>query len=61
MSSMVVPVALWGPEPPTHHISCIIVTPDQNTIVTGTPDGQICLWDLRTSQADTLRVRSTFA
>ncbi|EDV25286.1 uncharacterized protein TRIADDRAFT_37484 [Trichoplax adhaerens] len=56
MSSMAVPVALWGPSPPTHHISCIAVTPDQRTIVTGTLDGQIGLWDLRTLQNNTLQL-----
>ncbi|KAL9985744.1 hypothetical protein ACROYT_G008185 [Oculina patagonica] len=46
-SSSVVPVVLWGSTPPSHCISCIITTYDQKTIVTGSTDGQLGIWDLR--------------
>ncbi|XP_058957574.1 WD repeat-containing protein 7 [Pocillopora verrucosa] len=46
-SSSVVPVVLWGSTPPSHCISCIITTYDQKTVVTGSTDGQLGIWDLR--------------
>ncbi|XP_048581651.1 WD repeat-containing protein 7 [Nematostella vectensis] len=46
-SSSVVPVVLWGNHPPSHCISCITTTYDQKTIVTGSSDGQLGIWDLR--------------
>ncbi|KAJ7393799.1 WD repeat-containing protein 7 [Desmophyllum pertusum] len=46
-SSSVVPVVLWGSTPPSHCISCIITTYNQKTIVTGSTDGQLGIWDLR--------------
>lgn len=45
-NQLIVPITLWGNEPPTHCISCIFVTPDQKTIVTGCNDGHICLWSV---------------
>lgn len=45
-TQLIVPIALWGNEPPTHCISCIYITPDHRTLVTGCNDGQICLWDI---------------
>ncbi|XP_071942422.1 WD repeat-containing protein 7-like isoform X1 [Antedon mediterranea] len=45
-TSLVVPIVLWGPTPPTHCVSCVMVTADQRTIVTGCHDGQIVMWDL---------------
>jgi len=44
--SLVVPLVLWGSRPPTHRISCILVSPDLKTIVTGCRDGQLCLWSV---------------
>ncbi|XP_044173279.1 WD repeat-containing protein 7-like isoform X2 [Acropora millepora] len=46
-SSSVIPVVLWGNRPPSHCISCIITTYDQKTIVTGSTDGQLGIWDVR--------------
>ncbi|KAK4313733.1 hypothetical protein Pmani_014954 [Petrolisthes manimaculis] len=36
---------MWGREAPTHDISCILLTPDVHSVVTGSRDGQICVWD----------------
>lgn len=43
-TNLVVPVVLWGKNPPTHCISCIFLSADQRTLVSGCYDGQICLW-----------------
>lgn len=43
-TNLVVPVVLWGKHPPTHCISCIFLSADQKTLVSGCYDGQICLW-----------------
>uniref|UniRef100_A0A8B9E0J7 WD repeat domain 72 n=1 Tax=Anser cygnoides TaxID=8845 RepID=A0A8B9E0J7_ANSCY len=39
-------VAVWGKIAPSHSITAIMITDDQQTIVTGSQEGQICLWDL---------------
>ncbi|NWU06564.1 WDR72 protein, partial [Cephalopterus ornatus] len=39
-------VAVWGRTAPSHSITAILITDDQQTIVTGSQEGQICLWDL---------------
>ncbi|XP_034265136.1 WD repeat-containing protein 72 isoform X2 [Pantherophis guttatus] len=39
-------VTLWGKEAPPHSITAILITDDQRTIVTGSHEGQVCLWDL---------------
>ncbi|XP_015728514.1 WD repeat-containing protein 72 [Coturnix japonica] len=39
-------VAVWGRIAPSHSITAIMITDDQRTIVTGSQEGQICLWDL---------------
>ncbi|OPJ70599.1 WD repeat-containing protein 72 isoform B [Patagioenas fasciata monilis] len=39
-------VALWGDAAPAHSITAVMITDDQRTIVTGSREGQICLWDL---------------
>ncbi|NWJ04061.1 WDR72 protein, partial [Crypturellus undulatus] len=39
-------VAMWGKIAPSHSITAIMITDDQQTIVTGSQEGQICLWDL---------------
>lgn len=43
-TNLVVPVVLWGKHPPTHCISCIFLSADQRTLVSGCYDGQICIW-----------------
>ncbi|XP_071611252.1 WD repeat-containing protein 72 [Heliangelus exortis] len=39
-------VAVWGKIAPSHSITAIMITDDQQTIVTGSQEGQICLWEL---------------
>ncbi|CAH2273901.1 WD repeat-containing 72 isoform X1, partial [Pelobates cultripes] len=39
-------VALWGNKAPSHSITTMMITDDQITIVTGSLEGQICLWNL---------------
>ena len=55
-SSNVVPVVLWGNSPPSHTISCIITTYDQKTIITGSTDGQLGVWDLRFGEECEIKV-----
>ena len=50
-SQLIVPIALWGNEPPTHCISSIFITSDHTTLVTGCNDGHICLWDVEASSS----------
>jgi hypothetical protein len=52
-TNLVVPVVLWGKTAPTHCISCVFLSRDQRTLVTGCYDGQICLWQV---DPDTLKV-----
>ncbi|KAJ9576411.1 hypothetical protein L9F63_006723, partial [Diploptera punctata] len=52
-TNLVVPVVLWGKTAPTHCISCIFLSRDQRTLVTGCYDGQICLWQV---DPDTLKM-----
>ncbi|XP_065833332.1 WD repeat-containing protein 7-like isoform X2 [Oscarella lobularis] len=52
-SSTVIPLVLWGKKAPSHDVTCIMLTNDQKTIVTGSSDGQICLWSLRMAETDT--------
>lgn len=46
MRASVQAVALWGNAAPAHSITAVMITDDQQTIVTGSQEGQICLWDL---------------
>ncbi|NWR69099.1 WDR72 protein, partial [Centropus unirufus] len=39
-------VAVWGQIAPSHSITAIMITDDQQTIITGSQEGQICLWEL---------------
>ncbi|XP_008490266.1 WD repeat-containing protein 72 [Calypte anna] len=39
-------VAVWGKIAPSHSITAIMIADDQQTIVTGSQEGQICLWEL---------------
>lgn len=45
-NQLIVPIALWGSEPPTHCISAMHITDDHKTLITGCNDGHICLWDV---------------
>ncbi|XP_069766872.1 WD repeat-containing protein 72-like isoform X3 [Narcine bancroftii] len=46
MKSIVHPIAVWGRKAPSHSICALMLTDDQGTIVTGSWEGQICLWNL---------------
>ncbi|NWS95304.1 WDR72 protein, partial [Mionectes macconnelli] len=46
MKRSVPAVAVWGRTAPSHGITAMLITDDQQTIVTGSQEGQICLWDL---------------
>ena len=52
-SSLVVPMTLWGPRAPAHCITVLYLLRDQKTLVTGSADGQIVLWEVDASPADT--------
>ena len=41
---LVVPVMLWGGTAPSHCISAIQISHDHRTLVTGSHDGQLCVW-----------------
>lgn len=58
-SSNVVPVILWGNSPPTHTVSCIITTYEQKTVITGSTDGQLVVWDLRFGEDGEIKVSDT--
>ena len=45
LGSLSIPVVLWGRTPPSHDISCILVTKEVKTVVSGSRDGHICVWD----------------
>ncbi|XP_074090746.1 WD repeat-containing protein 72-like [Macrotis lagotis] len=46
MKTFLQAVALWGKTAPSHSITAIMITDDQHTIVTGSQEGQLCLWNL---------------
>ncbi|KAK6475177.1 WD repeat-containing protein 72-like isoform X2 [Huso huso] len=46
MESSVQSLAAWGRRAPSHSITGIMITDDQQTIVTGSQEGQLCLWSL---------------
>ncbi|NWW78629.1 WDR72 protein, partial [Climacteris rufus] len=46
MKTCVLAVAVWGKTAPSHSITAVMITDDQQTVVTGSQEGQICLWDL---------------
>ena len=57
-STSIVPIVLWGRNPPTHSISVVTCTYDQKTVISGSSDGQIGLWDLRLTKESGLKVYS---
>ncbi|OQV20247.1 WD repeat-containing protein 7 [Hypsibius exemplaris] len=46
-NSLTVPIILWGNKCPTHCVSSILISRRQDFLVTGSHDGQICLWQLK--------------
>ena len=45
----VIPVVMWGPQPPSHQISSILYIPAADALVTGAQDGQLVIWTVRQS------------
>ncbi|TGZ68867.1 hypothetical protein CRM22_004035 [Opisthorchis felineus] len=46
---VVLPVVIWGPQPPDHPVTCILGSPDGLDLVTGSQDGTLILWSSRKS------------
>ncbi|XP_060034221.1 WD repeat-containing protein 72 isoform X2 [Erinaceus europaeus] len=46
MQSSLQAVVLWGKKAPQHSVTAIMITDDQQTVVTGSHEGQLCLWTL---------------
>lgn len=44
-SQLVVPMTIWGRRAPSHSICCVVLTKDNTTLVTGSHEGQLCIWD----------------
>lgn len=44
MTNLVVPTFLWFGVP-EHEISAVLISPEKRVTVTGSVNGQICLWD----------------
>lgn len=57
-TSAVVPLVFWGSTPPKHVVTCILVTYDQKTVITGSKSGQLGVWDIRQSEGTDVEVRS---
>ena len=49
-TSAVVPLVFWGSSSPKHVVTCILITNDQKTVITGSKNGQIGVWDLRQTE-----------
>lgn len=43
---LVLPVALWASKAPKHRISCVHLMHNGKNLITGSKDGQICIWDV---------------
>ena len=55
-STSIVPLVLWGSNPPAHTVSCVACTYNQRTIITGTTQGQLGIWDLCHKGKSSLKV-----
>lgn len=38
-------MTIWGKRAPSHSICCVVLTKDNSTLVTGSHEGQLCIWD----------------
>lgn len=54
---LVLPVALWGSRAPTHRISCVYMMNNEKNLITGSQDGQICIWDMEQNPLLTITPR----
>ena len=48
-TNLVVPLVMWGKSSPGHCVSCVYLLRDQRTMVTGSHDGQLIIWQLETT------------
>ena len=55
-TSAVVPLVFWGSTPPKHVVTCILVTYDQRTVITGSKTGQLGVWDVRQTEGSGVEV-----
>ncbi|XP_003744606.1 WD repeat-containing protein 7 [Galendromus occidentalis] len=44
-SQLVVPMTIWGKKAPAHSVSCLVLSKDNTTLVTGSHEGHLCIWD----------------
>lgn len=49
--SLIFPVLIWDKNPPECHISSILISENENYILTGTTSGHIIIWDLTINEA----------
>ena len=49
-SGLVVPMLMWGRRAPSHCITVLYLLRDQRTLVTGSNDGQVVLWEVDAQQ-----------
>ena len=47
---MVVPLVMWGKSSPGHCVSAVYLMRDQRTMVTGSHDGQLIIWQLENTE-----------
>ena len=45
-TGLVVPLVMWGRSAPGHCVSCVTLLRDQRTMLTGSYDGQLIIWQL---------------
>ena len=57
MTNLVVPAFVWYGVP-EHELSAVLCVPEKAMVVTGSHDGQVCIWHLAT--APEAKARSTF-
>ena len=44
--SLVVPLVVWGKTAPSHTVTAVTLANYQRQVLTGSAEGQICLWDM---------------
>lgn len=54
---LVLPFALWGYKAPTHKITCVHMMHNEKNLITGSQDGQICVWDIEQDPVITITPR----
>ena len=49
-SNLVVPIVMWGRSAPSHCVSSVYLLRDQRTMVTGSTDGQVIVWQVESTE-----------